>query len=220
MQNKYTQEILNKDFGKEIDSLLQTKQTAKMNLATSTMELLQMGVKTIKGGTMSALPGLNVDEFNRCGQQEFSWESEDNHGKVLPQFQGAKQNHFGDIDQSKLSKFRWVSNFYCETDNTDKRAIIELDFLTGKFNFMNGFVPQEVRAKVDDIFPAGESPKLILKVIKRESSAVSFPEGTVSETYKYNRYLIGWETKSRKVILCVEPNGFVHFWYNKETTSS
>lgn len=219
LQNKYKPEHLDKDFGKQIDSLIKIKQSAKFNLITSSTELLQMGVKIFNGDKLSTLPGLNIESYQKCAMQEFVWEAEFDDGSIVKQFQGEAQHHFGHIDQSKLKVFRWVSLFDCETENADKRAIVELDFKTGKFVFLNGFVPQEVRAGVDDIYPENEAPKLIMKMVKRESNVVNYPEGSISEVMKYNRYLIGWETKSKKTLLCVEPNGFVHYWHG-ETISN
>jgi hypothetical protein len=210
----YNNAELNRDFGKDVDSLISIKQKAKYDLVSATTKLMEMGTVVISGNKIVCSPRLSIKDYVKCNHQEYAWEAEYEDGTIIAQFQGEEQHHFGHIDQEKLSKFRWISNFECSTSNLDKRAIVELDFKTGKFSFLNGFAPQEIRALTDDIYPRDEKAKLIMKMVKRQSNVVSFPDNTISETYRYNRYLIGWETKSKKVLLCIEPSGFVHLWYN------
>lgn len=204
---------LNRDYGKDIDSFIRVRDTAKMDLMKSRMFLLNAGVKTYKDGDLIYLPGLNVNKFIECANQEFYWEAEMKDGKVIRQFEGKKQNHYGNIDQGQLKIFRWVSNFSYETSNEETRVIVSLDFETGKFEYINGFIPQEIRAEVISGYPQGLMPKLIMKVIKRTSTSLSYPDGAIDEVCYYNRYLIGWEIPQKeKKILCIEPNGFVHLW--------
>lgn len=210
---EYLKEELNRDYGKDVDSLIRIRDTAKIDLAKSRMSLLQMGVKSVKDGMITHLPGLNIDKYSRCENQEFYWEAEYFDGTVIKQFDGKKHHHYGNIEQKSLKLFRWISNFDDATDNKEKRVIVELDFETGKFNFMNGFVPQEIRAEVMNGCQHNPSEKkLIMRMIKRTSTSQSYPGGGVDEVSYYNRYIIGWEDESEKKILCVEPNGFVHLW--------
>lgn len=208
-----------RDFGKDIDSLIRIRDQAKMDLARSRMKLIEMGAKTVKDGMVTHLPGLNIDKFASCENQEFYWEAEYEDGSVIRQFEGKKQHHYGHIDQQRLKYFRWVSTFDYPTDNEDKRVIISLNFKDGRFEFYNGIVPQETRAEVLNGYPSiSFEPKLILKAVKRASTSHSFPDGGIDEVTYYNRFLIGWEnlpgsaTKGKR-ILCIEPNGFVHLWH-------
>lgn len=209
---------LNYDFGKDVDSLIRIKDRAKIDLVKSKIALLELGVKTEKDGVLSHLPGLNISKYSENQNQEFGWEAEYKDGSVVRQFEGKRQNHYGNIDQSKLKIFRWISNFDWATDSADKRVVVSLNFETGVFEFLNGSCPQEVRAETYQGFPGMVNPRLVMKIIKRTSVSQSYPEGKVDEVMYYNRYLIGYEstpespTKSKK-ILCVEPNGSVHFWH-------
>ena len=204
------------DYGKIVDSYIRTRDQAKIDLSKSRMGLLEMGVKTFKDDMLIHLPGLDVEKFEKCNGQEFYWEAEYKDGKILKQFDGAKQHHYGHIEQDKLKYFRWVSNFDYPTVNEEKRVIITLDFETGKFEFMNGVCPQDVRGEVYLGYPDSNimsNSKLILKVIKRTSTSFSFPENSVDEVSYYNRYLIGWEKGENKKILVIEPSGFIHLWH-------
>lgn len=213
-----TQKEINYDYGKDVDSLIRIKDRAKIDLVKTKIALLEMGVKTEKDGLLTYLPGLNVQKYSDQGNQEFSWEAEYKDGTIIRQFEGKKQNHYGNIDQSKLKIFRWISAFDFATDNKEKKVIVSLDFETGKFEFLNSFCPQEVRAEIYQGYPGGVNPRLIMKMIKRTSVSQSYPEGKVDEVMYYNRYLIGWEstpdspTRDKK-ILCLEPNGKTHFWH-------
>lgn len=206
------------DYGKDVDSLVRIKDDAYITLFKSKMKILEMGVKTEKDGILTSLPGLDVNKYLKWNNQEFSWEAEYDNGKVICQFEGTKENHYGNIDKDHLKIFRWVSCFDWATDNKDKRVIVSLNFKNGKFEFLNGFCPQEVRAKVSGGYLSDEfNPKLIMKIIKRTIFSQEYPEGKISERMYYNRYLIGWEGKDRngkkeKRILCIEPNGFIHLW--------
>jgi len=201
-----------KNYGLDVDELIKIRDDAKIKIIRSKMALLNMGVKSVKDGVMSYLPGLDIYKFEKCDNKEFYWEAVYKDGNIIKQFDGKKQNHYGNIDQSKLKLFRWISNFNDETDNKEKRVVVTLDFETGLFDFLNGYVPQEIRGELINGFDAGSSPKLILKVIPRTLITVSYPEGGTDEVYFYNRYLIGYEAGSKKVVLCIEPNGFIHFF--------
>lgn len=204
---------LNRNYGNDIDDFIKIRSTAKIDLIKSQAALLNAGVKSVKDGMLNYLPGLDVEAFVNCNNQEFFWEAEMKDGKIIRQFEGKKQNHYGNIDQSQLKFFRWISNFDYETSNEEKRIIVSLNFGEGTFEFTNGYVPQEIRGAVINGYSKSPcSPKLIMKMIKRVSNTLSYPNGEVDEIYYYNRYLLGWEEGSNKIILCVEPNGFVHLW--------
>lgn len=134
--------LLNYDYGKDVDSLIRIKDRAKIDLVKSKMSLLELGVKTEKDGVLSHLPGLNIQKYSDWQNQEFAWEAEYKDGTILRQFEGKKQNHYGNIDQTKLKIFRWISAFDWATDSPDKRVIVSLDIETGKFEFFNSFCPQ------------------------------------------------------------------------------
>lgn len=199
------------DFGVEIDNTIKVREAGRYNFERAKMRLLELGAKNVVDGQLISAPGLDVEAYEASQQLEFTWEAEHLGGALIRQFQGKKQHHFGDIDQSKLLTIRWISNFSVDTSNADKRAIVSLDFKTGKFTFHNGFVPQFVRNVADEGF-VGQNPKLILKFIRRSSVGVSFKEGQVVEETRYNRFLLGWETDAKKVVLCIEPNGYIHTW--------
>lgn len=201
------------NFGQDIDDAIRVRESSKYNLSVAKMKLLELGAKTFSGGELVAsLPNLDVEEYLRCNYQEFQWEAVMRDGSVLKQFQGDKQHHFGHIDQKELVELRWVSNFTTDTSNQEKRVVVALNWTTGKFTFTNGLALGEVRNVSDAGFPEGER-KLILKMVKRESTGVSFQDGDASEVTRYNRYILGWEAGDQKVILCVEPNGYTHLWH-------
>lgn len=225
-QEQIGEKPVNRNYGEDMDSLIRIRDRAKIDLIKSRMALLNLGVKTesLKEGSLAHLPGLNLNQYLAQGRQEFGWEAVLKDGTVLKQFEGKRQNHYGNIDQELLQSIRWVSCFEDATDNKEKRVIAELDFETGKFEFLNGFCPQEVRAEAIKGYPENFTPKLILKMVKRTATSMSYPEGNAEEVAYYYRYLLGWEgTKESatqaKRIICVEPNGLIHIWHYGEDIS-
>ena len=214
-----TQDV-NRDFGKDITSALRIRDTAKRDLAQSRMYLTDMGVKSLKDGNWTFIPGLNLKKFQQCNNQEFTWEAEMKDGSVVRQFGDKEDKNFSHIDQVNLKFFRWVSNFDYDTDNTEKRVIISLNFETGEFEFLNGYVPQSVRGDViNSVVPTGER-SLVMKIIRRTDTAVNQADGRTDEVTYYNRYLIGCSFPTgEKRILCIEPNGLVHLWHDPKTSS-
>lgn len=207
---------VNRNFGEDIDRLISVLQGAQRDIVLAQSALLTAGVKSVKDGQMNYMPGLNVERFFACGNQEFYWEAEYLDGTVIRQYEGKVQKNFAHIDQSKLKLVRWVSNFDGETDSAERRVIVSLDFIAGTFEFTNGFVPQEVRGELLKVAGVGpDAPKLILKMVKRMSTSLTFPSGGVDTLFHYRRYLIGFEGAGRKVVLCVEPNGFTHLWHGE-----
>ncbi len=206
---------INYNHGLDVDEAIRLRETSRYNLTQAKMTLLKMGVKTVSEGHLQALPNLDVEKYEKCCFQEFSWEAEYEDGSVLKQFEGAKQHHYGNIEQDKLKLIRWVSHFVTDTSNEEKRVLVTLDWKTGLWSFFNGFVPQEVKAAVAEGFAGEIKPKLILKMVKRESASVGFPGNAVNELTRYYRYILGWEGGDKKIILCVEPNGYTHLWHEQ-----
>lgn len=195
------------NYGQLVDTLLQIKMRSRMDLTRSNIDLLELGAKTFTQDGVSCLPNLDLEKYLACNYQEFVWEAEYQDGTILKQFQGDRQHHFGHIDQDKLKFLRWVSLFTVDTSNADKRVIVTLDWETGKFSFYNGLVGQETRTIGDKGF-SGEKPKLVLKMVKRESSTVGIDSSSGGEVVRFNRYLLGYEG----AMICVEPNGNIHLW--------
>lgn len=201
----------NHNFGLEVDDMIKRKEEAKLTLMRSKLVLLDMGVKALVDGQLIHLPNLDVEAYKKCANQEFAWEAEYLDGSVLKQFGDGKQHHYGNIDQAQLKEIRWVSNFSDDTSNADKRVILTLDWKTGTFSLLNGFVMQDIRA----LFGEGQEgdKKLILKMVKRQSVSVDIQTQVQGEALFYNRYLLGWEVADTKRLLCIEPNGYVHLWH-------
>ena len=203
------------NFGKDVDTFLQARDQARVVLQESMSNLLETGAKVFMGGTVIGLKGMTADLYHACNNQEFSWEAEYKDGTIVKQFDNGVQHHFGDIDQGKLKMFRWMSLFNVETSNADKRVIVTLDFETGLWSFYNAFLTQEMRAVLLPPINAGDKPKLIMKMVKRQSVTVAMttmnPNG---EVVLFTRYIIGWEVGATKVLLCIEPNGLVHLWHD------
>lgn len=213
-------------FGKNIDALINLRDKAKIDLPYARMALLRLGVKTIKDGQLSHLPGLHAYQYFNCSDCEFYWEAEYENGEILKQYDGDIQHHYGHIDQSRLLYFRWISNFDWETDSKEKRVIVTLDFKKGTFTFTNGFCSQELRKSLYDIGGTPNEKKLVIKIVKRKMTSINYPDGTVDEVSYYNRFLIGFKSNAvgptrsmRKVILCIEPNGVIHEWHDMRTDS-
>jgi len=202
---------------KRIDNLLQKRQEGMFNFSNSTKELLGMGVKigkrssgdiTVPGSFSQFLEKFNVSNL------EFEWKVNYNDGSVLNQFEGENQNHFGNIDLSKIKSVEQISNFIWPTDMQEKRIIVRLNWETGLFEFINGFASQDVRAKCC-VSPLPGEKKLILFNKKRESSAMGELSNEseefanmADESFFYNRFVIGYEVPGgEKMAVIVEPNG-------------
>ena len=198
------------NFGDTVDKLINDRQLARMVLMKSEVGLLELGVKTFKGEVVKAMPNLDKAKYEAHNCQEFSWEAEYVDGTILKQFQGKKEHHFKHIDQDKLKYLRWVSNFVTDTSNEEKRVIATMSWEDGTFNFLNGIISQECRMAGSVAF--SNNPKLIMKMVNRESSVGGFA-GDEPEIMRYNRYILGWQTESMKQIMCIEPNGRVHIWH-------
>lgn len=218
MDYGYTQQgELNRNYGLDVDQHIKDRDAAKIKLSQARMGLLNMGVQVVQGENLFVNPTMNLKKFFASQNQEFSWEVEYENGDILRQFEGKEQHHYGNIDQKRLKEIRWVSLFDFETSNEERRVIATLNFKTGVFTFLNGFVPQDVRGQTYQEYPSGLKPKLILKMVKRTSTSVGFVDGSVEEIAYYNRYILGWENLKEsetiaKKVICIEPNGFIHLW--------
>ena len=208
-----------------IDQLLQSRQDGLFHFAKATKELVDMGVKIgdQTNGEIQlprSFAGF-VDQFSRSNS-EFEWLAEYKDGGSLPQFgPGADQeNHFGNIDQSKLESISYISNFAWPTDNIERRVMVTLDWETGLFSFLNGFVPQEVKGAVC-LEPIKGPKKLILLAKRRMSSSV----GEVGEDLKpyhpghnnffyYNQFVLGFEAAGVKRAVLIQPTGVLELFEN------
>lgn len=216
MQSVISGKDVRYNYSHDVDEALMGKQRALMNLAVAQAKILAMGVKVFEGDTVGHLPGLMLSRYLDNNRQEFEWEAEYEDGTVIKQFEDGKpQLHFGNIDQSKLKEFRWVSNFLWETDNADRRVVVTLMFKEGLFKVHNGFVHPDARPFMETLLPPKELPKLIMKIVKQEKASTGFPLGKISSVNLFNRYIIGVEGSDIKKILCVEPNGFIHVWHGQ-----
>lgn len=208
---------LSRNYGVDVDEHIKVRDQAKLNLTGARTGLINMGVQLVIGDQLFCTPSMNMKKFFACNNQEFVWEAEYDNGEVICQFDGKKQNHYGNIEQDKLKEIRWVSNFDYETANDERRVIARLNFKTGEFSFLNGFVPQDIRAVTFQKYSEGFKPELVLKIVRRTSTSVGYVDGNVEEIAYYNRFLIGWKNAAGsqvidKKILCIEPNGFIHLW--------
>jgi len=212
----------------KIDALLQMRQDGMYNYTQSSDELMRLGVKIGNKSTgQVTLPNSftpHLDKFERS-MLEFEWEVTYKDGTILKQFDDGdnRDNHksFKDIDHSKIKSVAYISNFNYQTDNVEKRIIVRLDWETGLFNFLNGFAPQDLRAKCC-MKPLEGEKKLILFARKRFSSASGQSQSEFKELIKitdefsfYNRFILGYQVPSgEKMTVIIEPNGDMKIFDN------
>ena len=195
----------------QIDNFLKIRRQSLYDLEKAVEGLYEMGVRFF-----TPMPD-GVPEIS-CAQdllpryertlEDFEWKAIYNDGTELDQF-GEKQSHFGDIDKSKLDRIQYISNFEINTQNPEKRLIITLDAKTGIFDFWN-CGSQGIRAELSK--PVEGDKKLILFKRKREDFTVAMSGKTgevnpTGERFTYTRYYLGFSVKTRKVIVCLYPNG-------------
>lgn len=205
----------------KIDQLLQKRQDGIYAYARSTKDLLDMGIKVMlaSSGEMAVPTSYNdhLDKFNRSNL-EFEWLAKHEGIADVAQFDALGQEHrFAEIDQSKLKSISYISNFNWPTDNAEKRVIVTLNFETGMFEFTNGFISQEDKGKL--LEPVTGPKKLILLAKKRQSSTIGelaeelreFHPPT-DEVFFYNRFLLGFETETKKRVLLIQPTGTIDIW--------
>ena len=201
----------------KIDNLLKIRRRSLYDLEKAVEGLYAMGVRFFTP-TPDGVPEISAaqDLLPRFEYtlEDFEWKAIYDDGTELDQY-GEKQSHFKDIDQSKLAKIQYISNFEILTQNPEKRLIVTLDFKSGVFDFWN-CGSQDVRAKLSK--PVEGEKKLILFKRRRESFTVGVsaekgrPEITpAGERFTYTRYYLGYELvgKKKKVIVCLYPNGEV-----------
>jgi hypothetical protein len=201
------------NINKQIDEFLQTRRTALENLEKSVEGLYEMGVRFFSPGA-DGIPEISAAQnlLPRYEQtlEDWEWKAIYNDGTDLDQY-GATESHYANIDQSKLEKVLFISNFEIDTSNVEKRAVITLNFKDGTFDFLN-CGPMSVRGKLT--IPSLEDKKLILFKRNRESFTAGVDTRSRSltptgEKITYKRYYLGYQTPSKKVIICAYPNGDV-----------
>lgn len=196
--------------GKKVDELIKERNKGYSLIMKSTKELIDMGVKlgqmTEEGETSFNIPDNYLPNF-AFNLEEYEWEAEYEDGSKIRQYDIDKEHHFGDIDQSKLKRITYYSNFEYPTDNLEKRVIVSLDWKTGVFTFMNGLVDMKERGELSK---ERKPRKLILykRVQQGQTSELSSggskPTGDI---YFYKRYYLGYETEdNQKIIICLYPN--------------
>jgi hypothetical protein len=213
--------LMNKDINKNIDALLQKRQTGVFDYTDSTQKLIELGVKIGNKSTgdltIPANFGPYLDKYN-TSNLEFEWTAKYTDGTILNQFEGDQEHNFSHIDQSKLAHIEFVSNFNWPTDNVEKRIIVRLNWTTGLFEIINGFASQDVKSKVCMEGFIGEK-KLILFTRKRISRA----QGKISEKFAdlipmmdeifyYNCFVLGYESTETKKVVIIRPNGIIELF--------
>jgi hypothetical protein len=197
----------------QLDNFLQIRRTALDNLEKSVEGLYEMGVRFFSPGA-DGIPEISAAQnlLPRFEQtlEDWEWKAVYSDGTELDQY-GIKESHYGDIDQSKLDKIMFISNFEIDTSNVEKRAVITLNFKDGTFDFLN-CGPMSVRGKLT--IPSLEDKKLILFKRNRESFTAGVDTRSRSltptgEKIIYKRYYLGYQSPSKKIIICAYPNGDV-----------
>lgn len=210
--------MIDKKNNDRIDELLQQKQNGMYNYAKAIKGIVDMGVKigSQETGDIVVPTSFNryLDKYNRSNL-EFEWVATFTDNRPpLYQFGPEEEHHFGDIDQANLKTISWISNFDWPTDNTEKRVIVTLDFKTGSFEFLNGFISQEDRGELLKT----SIPKQLILAIKRRQSPVTgglAPElaeyhGPTDEIFYYNRFKLGYKTDVGEKVVLIQPNGFIN----------
>jgi len=195
----------------KIDSFLKIRRQSLYDLEKAVEGLYEMGVRFFtptEDGVPEISCAQNLLPRYEFTLEDFEWKAIYEDGTELDQY-GEKQSHFGNIDQSKLSKLQYISNFEVLTQNPEKRLIITLDVKKGTFDFWN-CADQGVRAKLTELCE-GEK-KLILFKRKREDFTVGVSSKDIKveptgEKFIYVRYYLGFEAKDKKVVVCCYPNG-------------
>jgi hypothetical protein len=209
--------------GEKVDNLIRRRESAKLELANTTKQLLEFGVKLGHQDTgeitcpASFAPYLAQFEGN--GNLEFLWEATYKDGGSLLQWEGTVEHNYTDIDLERLKELRLVSLFDYPTTNTEKRIVITLFWDTGIITFYNGLIPQDIWAYCSQPRPSGKQLKLVLKKRLRRSVNTTldpksdlFPYYTsTDEFYLYNRWIFGWQVigSKEKRVLVINPNGEV-----------
>ena len=197
----------------KIDSFLKIRRQSLYDLEKAVEGLYAMGVRFFipsPGGVPDISAAQSLLPRFEFTLDDFEWKAIYEDGTELDQY-GEKQSHFGSIDQSKLVKIQYISNFEISTQNPEKRLIVTLDFKSGVFDFWN-CGSQGVRAEL--LKPCEGKKKLILFKRRREDFTVGVSKEKLEvrptgERFTYTRYYLGYEAEGRKVIVCLYPNGEV-----------
>lgn len=207
---------MNKNINQKIDSLLQTRRRALYDLENSIDELYKMGLRFFtpsEGDTPEIVSYQNLDPRFEQTLEDWEWEAVYDDGSVLYQYSEHKISHFGNIDQARLEKIIYTSNFLIDTTNEEKHAKVELNVKKGTFEFLN-CGPMDVRGATDK--ENAEEKKIILFKRKRKDFTVGMTQkdGRVEadptgEEFIYQRYYLGYETPNKKLVLCLYPDGNV-----------
>ncbi len=203
----------------KIDQFLLMRKEASAQMEKAIAGLYEMGVRFYQasedGGAPEVTAAQNLIPRYEVTLQDFEWKAIYDDGGELDQY-GNQENHFGDIDQSRLAKIMFIGNFEIDTSNIEKRPVITMDFKTGLFEFLN-CGPMDVRGKLTR--PCVGDKKLILFRRKREtfSAGVNGKKDLemTGDQIVYIRYYLGYETSDRKVLICIYPNGDVGIEENK-----
>lgn len=212
---------IDKQNNDKIDRCLQIKQDSMYNYAQAMLELTRMGVKVGRqeSGDIALPLSFNnyLERFSRSNL-EFEWVVTYDDDTTFQQFgpEPDEEHHFGQIDQSRLKKVEYISNFNWPTDNEEKRVIVTLDWHSGLFSFMNGYISQEDKGRLA-VEPVIGPKKLEILIRRRETPVVGglAPEleqyyGPVDEVFYYNRFMLGFKTDTMRRALMIQPNGNMH----------
>jgi len=207
------------DIGKIVDKYIKQRVSALNQLIKAENELAKLGVKfgvLDENGIPSFELGDNYLPTFLYHLQEYEWEAVYKDGTILRQYGVDGEHHFGDIDQENLKEIRYISNFEYPTDNKEKRIILTLDWETGKFDLLNGLLkPADDRAKLSREVKGKKKLILFRRIRYGQMLGTTNAEGNLvtpfptDEIYFYKRYYLGYETKDRKILICLYPNGEV-----------
>jgi len=212
-----------KTTGEKVDSLVRRRESAKFELAKTTKQLLEAGVKIghQETGRITCPASFSpyLEQYEKYGNLEFLWEARYKDGGTLNQWEGSVEHLWTDIDQKRLKELRLVSLFDYPTTNQEKRQIITLHWETGVITFLNGIIPQDIKGYCATPRPKGKSIQLVLKKrLRRSFNTPVDPNSdllpyftSIDEFYLYNRWIFGWQVKGskQKKVIIVNPNGEV-----------
>ena len=204
------------DAGQQVEKYIKARMAALNDLNQADKELVKLGVKF--GIVEEGIPNIEVGphylpQFS-YHLEEYEWEATYKDGSKLHQFDISGERHFGDIDQKKLKKIRIISNFDDQTDNSEKRIILSLDWEKGQFELYNGFVSPEDRQILFTTEEKSEKKLILFRRIRfGQTMQISQTVVPTKDIYFYKRYYLGYETEKKKTLFCLHPNGIVTLEY-------
>lgn len=199
------------ELGKIVDQHIRERVEAMKQLLKAEKELGKLGVK-IGNVNEDGLPEFEVGP-NYLPQfayhlEEYEWEAIYKDKTSLRQHDIGGDHHYGNIDQEKLKEIRYISNFYGENDNQERRVIATLNWISGKFDLLNATISPEDRAKTDEQAEADKKKLILFKRVRfGQTMEIGERIKPTPEVYFYKRYFLGYETKDKKFIICLFPNG-------------